>query len=394
VFGFIDGTVEPDRYVLLGNHRDAWVFGGIDPNSGTALMVELSRATMDLIAGGWKPRRSIVFCSWGAEEYGLVGSFEWIEEFVKLLGSRAVAYLNVDMILDGNVSMIAGALPTMYDVVFQAAQAVDSPFNPGRTVYDDWLETFPGTDINEQPTGIPRIDSLGDGSDHGGFVLSAGIPCYDAWYTHNLSVSGYPLYHTIYDSFYFYDSIMDSQYKIVLAVGQFWGETMRVLADVLILPLNVSTYANILGDYVIQLDRGYGDLMRAQGISLDPLQKSIANFQMAANRFHQLKSDIDMNNPVAIRMYNDQLMLVDRAFIDPLGLPLRPTLRHIIYAPSMFNAYAGASFPGLTDLMYQIDKQPNQAEQWERVKQHYATIIYCIDSATAVVRPVTTFNVQ
>jgi N-acetylated-alpha-linked acidic dipeptidase len=156
VFGLIKGSVEPDRYVLLGNHRDAWVFGGVDPTSATALMVELSRVTMELIAEGWKPRRSIVFCSWDAEEYGLIGSFEWVEEFVKLLGSRAVAYLNVDYVLDSNMSMIAAAMPTMNDVVFQAAKAVKSPHNPERTVYDDWLETFPGTDINNKPTGIPR----------------------------------------------------------------------------------------------------------------------------------------------------------------------------------------------------------------------------------------------
>ncbi|MGH0179820.1 UNVERIFIED_CONTAM: hypothetical protein FKN15_015401 [Acipenser sinensis] len=101
VIGYIRGEHEPDRYVVLGNHRDAWVFGAVDPSSASAAMMELSRAFGELLKDGWRPRRSIVFCSWGAEEHGLIGSTEWVEELVKILGTRAVAYLNVDIAVEG-----------------------------------------------------------------------------------------------------------------------------------------------------------------------------------------------------------------------------------------------------------------------------------------------------
>lgn len=108
----------------MGNHRDAWTFGALDPSSGTASMIEVVRAlgkikenkgmyypcykNVDffkfnflLVCVGWRPRRTMVFCSWGAEEYGLIGSYEWTQQFAKVLSQRAVAYLNVDVAVGG-----------------------------------------------------------------------------------------------------------------------------------------------------------------------------------------------------------------------------------------------------------------------------------------------------
>ena len=97
MIGTILGKEEPDRLVLMGNHRDAWVFGGVDPSSGTAVMMEASRGIGELLTNtDWRPRRTIVFCSWGAEESGLIGSYERVEENRNMLRDRAAMYLNVD----------------------------------------------------------------------------------------------------------------------------------------------------------------------------------------------------------------------------------------------------------------------------------------------------------
>ena len=74
VIGFYEGTEYPDRYVIFGNHRDAWVFGAMDPNSGTTIMLEVIKAFGELYKEGWRPKRSLMFASWGSEEYGLIGS--------------------------------------------------------------------------------------------------------------------------------------------------------------------------------------------------------------------------------------------------------------------------------------------------------------------------------
>uniref|UniRef100_A0A0D3ETU2 Aminopeptidase NAALADL1 n=1 Tax=Oryza barthii TaxID=65489 RepID=A0A0D3ETU2_9ORYZ len=132
VFAVIEGAEEPDRYVILGNHRDAWTFGASDPNSGTAAMIELAQRLSVLQKQGWRPRRTIIFCSWDAEEYGLTGSTEWVEENREMLSSRAVAYLNVDVSVVG---------------------PVQDPDNSSQTVYDSWVKS----NISPLDQAIPYI---------------------------------------------------------------------------------------------------------------------------------------------------------------------------------------------------------------------------------------------
>ncbi|XP_030854989.1 N-acetylated-alpha-linked acidic dipeptidase 2-like [Strongylocentrotus purpuratus] len=122
VIGVINGAVEPDRYVLLGNHRDAWVYGAVDPSSGTAVLMESARVYSQMIKKGWRPRRSVMFCSWGAEEYGLLGSTEFVEEYQKILGERAVAYINIDSAVVGNYSFVAKATPLLQQAIMDATK--------------------------------------------------------------------------------------------------------------------------------------------------------------------------------------------------------------------------------------------------------------------------------
>ncbi|KAK7070799.1 hypothetical protein SK128_019329 [Halocaridina rubra] len=123
VIGTIKGEIEPDRYVLIGNHRDAWGYGASDPSSGTAQLLETARVFGELMNEGWRPRRTIVFCSWGAEEYGLIGSVEWVQEHVEKLQERAVLYINTDTCASGPILNAPGS-PMVWDAIQDIAKLV------------------------------------------------------------------------------------------------------------------------------------------------------------------------------------------------------------------------------------------------------------------------------
>ncbi|KAG7155531.1 Glutamate carboxypeptidase 2-like 4 [Homarus americanus] len=140
VIGTIKGEVEPDRYVLIGNHRDAWGFGASDPSSGTAQILETARVMGQLMADGWRPRRTLVFCSWGAEEYGLIGSTEWVEEHVEKLQERSVMYLNTDTCASGPILHVPGS-PLLWDAITDITKMVPG-VRQGPTVYDELKDYY------------------------------------------------------------------------------------------------------------------------------------------------------------------------------------------------------------------------------------------------------------
>lgn len=152
VGGMIKGDSEPDRYVIVGNHRDSWTYGSMDPSFGTAIMLEVSRMLSELRSvSGWTPRRSILFQSWSGEEYGLIGSTEWVEEFEKKLSANAVIYINLDVSIYGNFSYEAMASPLLYDMLYNVTKLIDIGDGSKETVFDRWLRNNP----DNQDTGLP-----------------------------------------------------------------------------------------------------------------------------------------------------------------------------------------------------------------------------------------------
>ncbi|BFZ07500.1 hypothetical protein BsWGS_10539 [Bradybaena similaris] len=398
VFGIIKGTVEPDRYVLIGNHLDAWIYGAIDPSSATAVMMELARVMGDLVKSGtWKPRRSIVFCIWGAEEYGLVGSTEWTEQYVAILRERAVAYLNIDSAVTGNDTLAVAGTPLMYNVIHEAAQKVKNP-NPkeiqaGRlTVYDTWLRNEPWNFTQGDKSVVPRVSTPGSGTDYAPLLQKAGITTLDIKYKYGSQyrMSQYPLYHTEYETFDLVKQQIDKDFEFHAAVARVSGEITRRLADALILPFNVSNYAAGLENCRLTLHQDYGTLLE-QNLGLgtyNKLNTVITSFRQDASQFELLLEKLEKNNPYALREINDKLLLLEKAFLHPDGLPTRPLKKHVIFAENSNDAYAGSSFPGLVDLLFQIEKEP---ARWERVKQHFHTILNIIQTAGFTLREVGSF---
>lgn len=171
VYGMIPGSEEGDRVVILGAHRDAWTFGSIDPISGTASVVETARGLSSLWKSKkWSPRRNIIFSSWDAEEYGLIGSMEYTDLHEKTLMERAVAYFNFDVAVSGTDIFTPLGIPSMTSALIECAKEVTVPGNTSRTVYDMWTDA--GVDSNN----LPILGTPGAGSDFAGFIQRLGIP--------------------------------------------------------------------------------------------------------------------------------------------------------------------------------------------------------------------------
>uniref|UniRef100_A0AAQ5Z008 Aminopeptidase NAALADL1 n=1 Tax=Amphiprion ocellaris TaxID=80972 RepID=A0AAQ5Z008_AMPOC len=372
VIGRIRGALEPDRYVILGGHRDAWVFGGIDPMSGAAVVHETVRSCV-CVCLGWKPRRTIIFASWDAEEFGLLGSTEWAEDNAKLLQERAVAYINADSAIEGECVYIASP----------------EEGEDGVSLYDSWHKRDNWTNDRD----APRISKLGSGSDFEAYFIRLGIAAGRARYTKNKKTerySSYPVYHSVYETFEIVEKFYDPSFRRLRAVAQVRGGLIFLLADSQLLPLDVNQYADSLRKYaqsIAQLAQKNPNEMETYGVSFDSLFSAVENFTVAATDFHERLEILNTADPLQVRIMNDQLMYLERAFIDPLGLPGRPFYRHVIFAPSSHNKYAGESFPGIYDALFDIENSADPEKAWEEVKRQISIAAFTVNAAAMTLTP-------
>uniref|UniRef100_A0A2K6Q269 N-acetylated-alpha-linked acidic dipeptidase 2 n=1 Tax=Rhinopithecus roxellana TaxID=61622 RepID=A0A2K6Q269_RHIRO len=392
VIGTIRGSVEPDRYVILGGHRDSWVFGAIDPTSGAAVLQEIARSFGKLMSKGWRPRRTIIFASWDAEEFGLLGSTEWAEENVKILQERSIAYINSDSSIEGNYTLRVDCTPLLYQLVYKLTKEIPSPDDgfESKSLYESWLEKDPSPENKN----LPRINKLGSGSDFEAYFQRLGIASGRARYTKNKKTdkySSYPVYHTIYETFELVEKFYDPTFKKQRCVAQLRGALVYELVDSKIIPFNIQDYAEALKNYattIYNLSKKHDQQLSDYGVSFDSLFSAVKNFSEAASGFHKRLIQVDLNNPIAVRMMNDQLMLLERAFIDPLGLPGKPFYRHIIFAPSSHNKYAGESFPGIYDAIFDIENKADSRLAWKEVKKHISIAAFTIQAAAGTLKEV------
>ncbi|XP_044233356.1 aminopeptidase NAALADL1 [Thunnus albacares] len=382
VMGVIRGSVEPDRYVIYGNHRDSWVHGAIDPSSGTSVMLEMTRVLGQMVKQGkWRPRRSIIFGSWGAEEFGLIGSAEYTEQYFTKLSERTVAYINVDIAVFANATLRASGMPSVQNVVFTAAKQVKAPGLDSTSVYDNWIQytnrTSPAYGL------IPRMGYLsGAGSDYAAFVHYLGITSMDFSYTYDRTKTNariYPAYHTAYDTFDYASKFIDPGFFSHQAIARTAGNVLIRLADSLVLPLNCSDYAETLESYFFMAVNLYEDQLKAKNISMEPLKHAVASFRSAATHLDQVIRSSDLRNetPLKVRRINDQLMLLDRAFLNPLAFPDKYAYRHVIWASS--NA-GEPTFPGLADA-YANAESSGQSSDWDKVHYHLSVLSQAIGGA-------------
>lgn len=382
VMGVIRGSVEPDRYVIYGNHRDSWVHGAIDPSSGTSVMLEISRVLGKMVKQGkWRPRRSIIFGSWGAEEFGLIGSAEYTEEYIAKLSGRTVSYINVDIAVFANATLSASGMPSLQNVIFKAAKQVTAPSLGTTSVYDNWIKYTNKT----SPTHgvIPKIGYLtGAGSDYAAFVHYLGISSMDISYTYDRTKTRariYPAYHTAYDTFDYASKYIDPGFTSHQTIARTAGNVLIRLADSLLLPFNCSDYAETLEDYLNEAVTQYEEELKTQNIYMEPIKHAVASFTRAASRLDEViqKTDLKKETPYKVRMINDQIMLLDRAFLDPMAFPDKYGSRHVIWASS---SAGKPTFPGLADAFAKASSS-GQKNDWDKVHYHLSVLSQAIEGA-------------
>ena len=332
VVGRLRGVDLPDEWVVLGNHRDAWVYGGVDPSSGSATLMETARAFGELKRNGWKPKRTIIFASWDAEEFTLTGSTEWGELEADRLKAGALAYLNVDSSSSGS-SFTAAAVPALAAFLRDVARDVPDP--NGGSVYDAWARQ----DKNlKQPKVTTR---LGSGSDYTVFLNFLGVPVAD------LTFDGpYGVYHSVYDSFNWVDRVGDPGYKYHAAMARYWAVAGLQLAECDYVPLDYGAYAIEVQQYLDET----AQLARKLNVEVDltPAQSAAKAWQMNGRvALESARKAVDAGDTKRVEQIHEGLMKVERALLDSEGLAGRPWFKHLLYAPRP--TYKAMVLPGLTE---------------------------------------------
>ncbi|ORY08481.1 N-acetylated-alpha-linked acidic dipeptidase-like protein 2 [Clohesyomyces aquaticus] len=333
--GIINGTHE-DEVVIVGNHHDAWMIGGAaDPHSGSAILIELAKAFGKLLKTGWKPRRTIVLASWDAEEYGLVGSTEWVEEYIPWLKKAAVSYLNIDVGVSGTIPDFS-ASPDLHLLTTSTARKIVWPHGENQTIYSVWAEK------------AGEIDNLGAQSDYTAFVHRGGIAAIDLGTTR---APLDPIYHTHsnYDSYHWMTTYADPGFVMHKAIGQFLALMLYHLVDDASLPLEPANYGVEMRAYLKGLESKIAPVNSTARLDLTQLKDAIATFETAAQNFNELRASTTPNDFEHVTQLNHKARDFSRGFISQGGLPGRVFYQNLIFAPGIDTGYAPVSFPGITE---------------------------------------------
>ena len=363
VVATIIGSDYPDEWVILGNHRDAWVYGGVDPHQGTAVLVELARVFGVMLSQGWQPKRSIKLCSWDAEEQALIGSTEWVEDMVanQQLQSKAVVYINVDVAVeawpkaDSNPVLPiidVGAVPSLGAIAVQIANSVADPWRTTSSTNVSLLSSWQQYGVNGA-----NVSDLGSGSDYSAFLQFAGIPSLSLEFGPGKGDKApYGVYHSVYDSDMYDHMYMDPDNNGKYAMAQYWGLLALNLTDSLVLPFHYSDYADRISGHLVEIQQYANTLTSCIGaLDFQPLQLALSNFTTAAVALDQQLAGLNASatlNSTAVVALNRLLVSTEQSFlaVDDL-FPGRPYLwyRHVLVAPGLWAGYDSEAFPAVHD---------------------------------------------
>jgi len=336
VIGKIKGTEYPDEWVVVGNHRDAWVYGAVDPSSGTAAMLEAVHGLGALTKQGWRPKRTIVIASWDAEEEGLIGSTEWVEQNAEAL-EHAVAYFNTDVAVAG-ADFSASAVPSLKQFLRELTRSVPSPL--GGTVYQQWRMKSAGASNAAPEAGEEiHVGDLGSGSDFTPFFQHIGVPSTDIG-----SDGPYGVYHSVFDNYAWFTLNADPNFVYLQEMARVLGLEALRMADADVLPYDYVAYAAAISSYIDAAKNKAGDAGLGT-LDFSAVQAAAARFSVAAERAHgaQVSASGDLAK------LNLALRQAETGLISEQGLPNRPWYRHTIYAPGEFTGYSAVVIPGVNE---------------------------------------------
>jgi N-acetylated-alpha-linked acidic dipeptidase len=404
------GSELPDEWVVRGNHHDGWVNGAEDPIAGMVAELEEARALGALVKQGWRPRRTLVYTAWDAEEPALLGSTEWAEHHAAELRQKAVLYLNTDG--NGRGYLGAGGSHSLERLVNQVARSVDDPESRG-TVWRRaqaarirFGSPVQRREARERPD--LRIDALGSGSDFTPFLQHLGVA------TLNIGFGGEDgggIYHSIYDTFSWFTRFSDTSFVYGRALAQVAGTLVMRMANADILPHEFGALAETARGYAGELrslrDEVAGRITEqnrqleegvlaatqdpkrpeqlpareapAPFLNFAPLDNAVESLTRAASRFERaqgtaLGSGIDRTTAAAV---NGMLKDVERTLTSEQGLPRRPWYRHLLYAPGYYTGYGVKTMPAAREAIEQ--------KQWVEAEKEMARIAGAMENASAVI---------
>jgi N-acetylated-alpha-linked acidic dipeptidase len=342
-FGIIVGSELPDELVIIGAHRDAWGPGASDNVSGTVSVLEAARVVADAVRAGHRPRRTIVFATWDAEEWGLLGSTEYVEDDSLRLLRGAVAYLNQDTAAEG-ARFGAGGSPSLRALLRDVARDVPDP--RGGSVYAAWQRASAVAD-----TTSPAMSDPGGGSDFAAFYNHLGIPIVDWGFG---GESG--IYHSQYDDFAWMSRFGDTSFAYHATAGGIGAAMVLRLANADIVPYDYVEYARTMQRYVPGIERqlasrGWRASATALSMAIARMEREAALF--AATRDSALAHTLTRPRRLAA---NAALREVERALTRPMGLRTRPWYRNLIYAADENNGYANMPFPSVNEAIRDDDE--------------------------------------
>jgi len=388
VIAKISGSEYPDEWIIRGNHHDAWVNGADDPVSGMVATMEEARAIGELVKSGWKPKRTLVYCAWDAEEPGLLGSTEWAEAHADELKNKAVIYINSDS--NGRGFLFVGGSHTLEKFINGVARDVVDPqkkisvADRARALRiisgnpEDRKEARDRSDL--------RIAALGSGSDFTPFLQHLGIASLNLGYG---GEDGGGSYHSIYDSFDHYTRFADADFSYGLALAQTAGRAVIRLADSDVLPFEFMNFSDTVGKYAREVAK-LADDMRDETeelnrrlkdktfdavadpkevfmapkpkdavpfLNFSPLQNAVAKVQHSARNYDRAMNGFSTNGKSISgekkKALNAILLRMERALTSNAGLPRRPWFIHQIYAPGFYTGYGVKTLPAVREAIEQ-----------------------------------------
>ncbi len=409
VIAKMQGRERPDEWIVRGNHHDAWVNGASDPVSGLVAMMEEARAIGELVLGGWRPKRTIVYAAWDAEEPGLLGSTEWAELHADALKDRAVAYINSDGNSRGFLRM-AGS-HTLEKFINEVARDVIDPqtkLTVSERLHARRLVRGGGVDQAEH-----RIGALGSGSDYTPFLQHLGIASLNLGYG---GEGGGGSYHSIFDSFDHYTRFADPTFEYGIALAQTAGRAVLRLSEAEVLPFEFTRFSATVSRYVDEITTLTDDMREATErqnrlirdkryeaaadpthtyvppkakepvphLNFAPLHNAIVSLEESARQYGEAMKALDASGSPSDRQSLDQiLMKTERALTRDEGLPRRPWFTHYIYAPGFYTGYGVKTLPGVREAIEER-KWQEAGEQVEIAADVIARLAGEIDRATAI----------
>tara|TARA_B100000378_G_scaffold94673_1_gene74813 strand:- start:683 stop:2548 length:1866 start_codon:yes stop_codon:yes gene_type:complete len=371
VVGTLEGTEFPDEWFILGSHYDPWGFGAVDPNGGTSMLLVLAEALGELAEQGCGPRRSIMIAHWDAEEYGIIGSTEWVEEFLPELTSGAIAYINADSAVSGP-NFNTSSSPSLKQPILDAIQDV-SYAGEDRSIYEWWAER---TD-----DGLPTMGNLGGGSDHVAFYTHAGIP------SASLGSGGRSgIYHSNYDNFAWYERFGDAEWVFGPMIARADGLLALRFANADLLPYDVTRYAVDTRTHVQTLM----DVATQRGVdvNLSRLLDATSDLDVAAAALNDARAQRLAAGSLSAgeaKRINSAFIGLEKAWLDDRGLQDRPWSRSLYVSPDPFSGYASWMLPGVR---YEIETDdPAEVPEWEtRYVEAIARLVEQMNEVAALIQ--------